>query len=308
MSEVLAPPPSNLDALVAAPPGYTTWDGPYINTNFLQSAYDYKKDAWGVLYTYNGGVTITSTGSGDNITRQLANAASDLTSNIIQGTVLDAESVPPGLYSGSVNISISYPDGTGSTTTTTINPSAGGNYTFTNIPIGNHALTTVNTTTNDTVFSYVTFPPKSTVVDNIRFGSALWAAGSASSGDALQYVAGSAKTTGAHGENVEFKIFNDTGQNITISWLEATYTHSPTAYYEEVKWGLSSVANQTSPRFASGDRADFSSSKAINNGSTKTVELRKFNTAQSGGGSDENMANSSFTVLFSDGSTISFDI
>ncbi len=298
--------PANLDALVTSPGGYTTWKGPYIKNNFVQATDDYKKDAWNVLYTYNGGVTIISTGSGSDITKQIANASSDLTNNSVQGVVLDVEGIPPGIYNVDVDITITYPDGTGGTTTATINPSAGGNYSFTGIPIGNHTIMAVNTPTNDTLISYITMPPKSNVIDNLRFGSALWAAGNGSSGNSLQYVSGSAQVEGS--DNVEFDISNNTGSDVTIDWLKATYVRDPAAYYERIRWGGSTVANSSSPRYASGAQANFSNSKTINDGSTITIKLQNFNTAQSGSGSDANMAGVSFTMLFSDSSQISFSL
>jgi prepilin-type N-terminal cleavage/methylation domain-containing protein len=298
--------PGTLDALVANPGGYSTWNGPYIKNNFTQANDDYKKDAWNILYTYSGDVTITSTGSGSNITKQLANAASDLTNSTIQGVVVDVEGIPPGTYSTDVNISINYPDGTGGTTTASTNPSSNGSYSFTGIPIGNHAITAVNAPTNDTLFAYVTVPPKSTVINNLRFGSALWGAGNASSGDQIQYVSGSAVIQGTY--NVEFRIFNNTGENVALNWLKATYVRNPVAYFERVRWGNTSIAYSASPRYASDQQVNFSSSRTINDGTTVTIKMQGFNTALSGAGSGANMSGVSFTVLFSDSSLITFSL
>lgn len=301
--------PPDLDALMSAPSGYATWNGPYISNNFVEATDDFKKDGWGVSYAYTGGLTITSTGSGSNITRQIAGDVNDLTANSIRGTILDAESIPPGTHSGELDITIQYPNGSGSLTSQTVNPSASGNYILTGLPMGNHTITTVYTTTNDTVLSYVTLPPRSSVINNIRFGYALWAGsggGSGSSGG-IEYVTGSAVTAGG-GNDVEFDITNNSGASITVEWLEADYTHTPTAYFERVRWDNGNVAFQTSPRFASGDRVNFGSFKTLNDGSTVTIKLQDFNTSQSGGGSSTNMAGSSFTVTFSDGSSISFTI
>ncbi|MEW5925036.1 MAG: prepilin-type N-terminal cleavage/methylation domain-containing protein [Candidatus Zixiibacteriota bacterium] len=300
--------PPDLDALSAAPSGYATWNGPYISSNFVEATDDFKKDGWGIEYAYNGGLTITSTGSGSNITRQLAGDITDLTSNSIRGTILDVESIPPGTHSTDLDVIIEYPDGSGSLTTQTINPSPSGNYVLTGLPIGNHTVTAVYTTTNDTVLSYVTVPPRSSVINNIRFGYPLWAGGGGSGGGSgVEYVTGSAVATGG-GHDVEFDITNNSGSSITIDWLEAEYTHSPTAYYERVRWDNASVVFQSNPRLASGDRANFGSSKTLTDGSTITVKLQDFNTAQSGGGSPANMSGTTFTITFSDGSSISFTI
>lgn len=227
--------PPDLDALVAAPSGFSTWKGPYISNNFVEASDDFKKDGWGVEYAYGGGLTITSSGSGSNLTKQLAADITDLTANSIRGTILDAESIPPGTHSGEVDVIIEYPDGAGSMSMLTVNPSPSGNYSLAGLPMGNHTVTVVSTTTNDTVFSYVTVPPRSSVINNIRFGYALWSGGGGpGGGSGVEYVAGSAITTNG-GRDVEFNITNNSGANITIDWLEAVYTHSPTAYYERVR-------------------------------------------------------------------------
>ncbi len=298
--------PPNLDALVSNPGGYATWKGPYTKNNFVQATDDYKRDGWNVLYTYNGGLTIISTGSGSNITKQIANASADLLNNGVHGVILDVEGIPPGVYNSDVDITITYPDGAGGTTTASVNPSTSGNYSFSGIPIGNHTIVAVNTPTHDTLISYITMPPKSSVVNNLRFGSALWGAGNSSSGNSLQYVSGSAHPE--NGEDIQFDIFNDTGTNIDIDWLKATYVRSPAAYYERVRWGNSTVVNNSSPRYASGSQASFSNSKTINDGSTITIKLQNFNTSQNGNGSNANMSGISFTILFSDSSQISFSL
>jgi prepilin-type N-terminal cleavage/methylation domain-containing protein len=298
--------PPNLDALVTQPSGYTTWKGPYIRNSFNQASEDFKRDAWNALYSYNGGVTIVSTGSGSNITKQIAGAASDLTNNTIQGIVVDALSNPPGTQNNNVNISITYPNGTGATTTATVHPSGNGNYTFSGLPVGLRTITAVNTPTNDTIISYVSILPKSTIIDNIKFGSALWQVSGGSSGDGLQYVTGSASLTG--NDNVNFNIYNNTGSDVEITWLKATYTHTPAAYFERVRWGNATIANSTNPRFASGTQVNFSGSRTINNNSTVTIRLQNFNISQSGSGAAANMAGTSFDILFSDSSLISFSL
>ena len=61
--------PSNLQALYENPGSYDTWNGPYVETGFTQDSTGFKTDEWGTAYDYSGGITITSTGSGSNITK-----------------------------------------------------------------------------------------------------------------------------------------------------------------------------------------------------------------------------------------------
>lgn len=298
--------PHNLDALVNRPGGYATWKGPYIRNSFNQASEDYKRDAWNTLYTYTGGVTIISTGSGSNITKQYANSVSDLTGNTIQGVVLDANSNPPGSQNGNVSMIITYPDGAGSTTSSSVNPSTNGNYSFAGIPIGNQTIRAINSPTNDTLISYVTVLPKSTIINNMKFGSSIWQASGASSGNSLEYVSGSASTN--HSSDVQFDIYNNTGAGVTVDWLNASYSHTPAAYYDAVMWGHTAVANTYYQRYASGTQVNFNASKTINNGSTVTIQLQHFVDRQNGGGYPVNMTGTTFTVTFSDSSVVIFSL
>jgi type IV pilus assembly protein PilA len=312
--------PPNLDALIKAPSGfatttsamatsgYKTWKGPYIKNSFTQAADDYKRDGWNILYAYDGGVTITSTGSGSKITKQFANDAADLIKNTIQGVVLDGAGNPPGVKNTDVDITITYPDGSGSTTSAASNPSTNGSYSFAGIPVGNHTILAINTPTNDTLVSYVTVLPRSTIINNVKFGSALWQASSASSGNGLQYSPGSARFDPHDNSTFQFDVFNNTGSDVTISWLNASYSHNPAAYYEEVNWGHNSVASVTNHRFGSGIQVDFNNPRTINNNSTITVELRRFVNKENGNAQSVNMAGTTFTITFSDDSIITFSL
>jgi type II secretory pathway pseudopilin PulG len=170
--------PPNLDALVANPGGYSTWGGPYIQNDFVEDADDYKKDAWGDLYTYAGGVTILSSGGGSPITRQLAQNISDLTSNTANGTICDGLGSSPGDSALSVVVTIYYPDGGGNTTSSSTNPSPAGTFSFPNsIPVGNHLVRAVYSATNDTTSKYVSVTPGSGAYCELRFAGGIWSGG-----------------------------------------------------------------------------------------------------------------------------------
>ena len=168
--------PPNLDALVTNPGGYATWRGPYIQNDFTQNPNDFKTDGWGNPYTYTGGVTITSSGSGGNsLTKRFANAIPDLTSNTAQGIVTDAQGDAPGSANSNVSIRISYPNGTGGTATSSTSPNPNGNYSFTNIiPQGVRTVTAIYTPTNDTIVRTVVVLPKSTTLLDFKFRGNLW--------------------------------------------------------------------------------------------------------------------------------------
>lgn len=170
--------PPNLDALATNPGGYSTWSGPYVQSGFVEDADDYKKDAWGDLYTYTGGVTISSNGGGSPITRQFAQNVSDLTSNTVTGNVYDGLGFSPGDSASNVTVTIYYPDGSGNTTSSFTNPSSAGAFSFPNlIPVGNHLVRAVYSATSDTTSRYISIIPGTDAYCELRFAGGIWSGG-----------------------------------------------------------------------------------------------------------------------------------
>jgi len=167
--------PTNLDALYSNPGSYSTWNGPYIENRFSQTADDYKKDAWGVGYTYSGGVDITSTGSGSNIIRKLANSTGELLLNEVTGVVYDLDGTPPGdTYKDSVSIDLIVPDGVGGMATATTTPDAGGYFSLDSTPIGNHDIEIIYIPDDDTLKRFVTVLPSSSIYGEYYLPSNVW--------------------------------------------------------------------------------------------------------------------------------------
>lgn len=159
--------PPTLTAL-AQNPGYSTWDGPYVDAN------GYLTDAWNVAYAYSG-INIQSTGSGSAIDKKVAATASELLANSVMGFVTDANRQPPGtIYRDSITVLLAYPDGSGGATAAAITPSADGGFTFNNVPIGNHQLRVVYLPQADTMMYPVCVPPATTVKLDIAFPADLW--------------------------------------------------------------------------------------------------------------------------------------
>jgi prepilin-type N-terminal cleavage/methylation domain-containing protein len=298
--------PSSLDNLVTNP-GLGTWNGPYVTGYFSEDATGYKKDAWGNTYGFTNGITISSTGGGATaMTRSAASAAGDLTSNGVSGTVTDAAGNPPGDSSVAVTVRITYPDGAGSTTTATANPGSGGGFYFSAIPIGNHTVEAIYRATDDTVVAFASVLPKTGANLSLRLpGNSFAAGGGGGSGSgAIEYVSGSAQTTGGQNNYVQFDITNTGTADVSVSSLSASY--SPAAYFQVVKWSSATVFNESSPRAGSGDTCPFSSVQSIAAGAMLTVEINIFYD-QPTGGSSYDITNTDFTVTFSDGSVISFN-
>lgn len=303
--------PSSLDNLITNP-GLGTWNGPYITGQFAQDTQGFKKDAWGNTYTFTNGITIASTGGGSTpMTKSAAAVASELTSNTVSGTVTDAAGNPPGDSSVAVNVTITYPDGAGSTTTSTVSPGSGGAFSFSGIPIGNHRIDGVYRATDDTVTAFVSVLPKVGATVSLRLPGAPFAASGVGGGGGggtgtgtIEYVSGTAETTGGQKNNISFDVTNTGTADINVEWLQAVYT--PTAYFQVIKWNSAAVFNEGSPRAGSGDTCPFATPQAIAAGETLTVELNKFY-GQPTGGSSYDMTNTDFTVMFSDGSAIAFN-
>lgn len=165
--------PPNLEALVANPGDYATWDGPYVQSGFQQHPSDFKQDAWGTEYNFTGGVTLASVGSGNAITRQIAPSTASLLQNSVVGTVTDGLNNAPGDSSAALSVALIYPNGSGDRTTAFAQPSTGGSFGFHDmVPVGNHLLRVIYHA--DTVERYISVLPASSAVSNIRLPGDLW--------------------------------------------------------------------------------------------------------------------------------------
>ncbi len=164
--------PSNLDALMSNPGGYTTWNGPYLSAG--ASSGDFKKDGWNADYIY-GGTTIRSVGSGSTIDKQVASNTTELLNNVVSGYVVDAANRAPGAtYKDSLRLSLLYPNGSGGTAVVSIYPGADGQFSFSNIPIGQHTLRAIYLPDADTVTFKTTVYPGNTAKLSITFPANLW--------------------------------------------------------------------------------------------------------------------------------------
>lgn len=296
--------PPNLDALMVNPGSFATWNGPYIDNRFVQTAADYKQDAWQVDYQYNAGTSITSTGSGEPISRQFAGSTSHLLQNSLSGNLYNSSGGPPGaLYKDSIVTTLSYPDGVGGIRTVLVAPDMSGYFTIDSLPIGNHDLTVIYRPTNDTLRRFITVLPGSRVYEDIRMPFSSWAA----SGGGLEYVTGSVVVTGAGPfcDGVQFDIINNGTSSVDISSIRLSWT-SPVSYYKRSMFGSTEIFNSQSPRNGTDDMVTFSPI-VIGSGVTVTIAFELFAENPTGsGGNKINMQNTDFAVLLSDGSSFNF--
>ncbi|MEW5795252.1 MAG: prepilin-type N-terminal cleavage/methylation domain-containing protein [Candidatus Zixiibacteriota bacterium] len=293
--------PPNLDALYTNPGGYATWNGPYVANRFTQTADDFKTDAWGVTYNYSG-VSLTSTGSGSNIVRRVANSTAELLLNSVSGTVTDLSGTPPGsVYCDSVEVQLFYPDGAGAVTGVTGYPDAGGYFAFDSLPIGNHRIAIVYTPTGDTLHRIVSIAPGSSPYSEYHLTSDVWY--DTTGGGGIIFVPAS-DTLVADCHGFTFWILNTSGGPVDISSLTLSYT-GLTGYYRYVKWSGATVFDENNPANGSGDLAPFTTSRTIADGESIEIMIDVFK-SNPVGGAGVDVDNTAFTVTLSDGSTFEF--
>ena len=175
--------PPDLDALYANPGGYSTWNGPYIQDAFSAGGggTQFRRDAWGALYAYSGGISITSNGGTSVLTRRFAGSTGELLHNRVLLTFSDLDYTPPGDdHKDSVEIRLTYPDGAGATTSRSVNPGRDGSAGFDSIPIGIHTLQIIYLPLMDTMSRLVNVSPGKDYYADIRYHSDLWNAGASS--------------------------------------------------------------------------------------------------------------------------------
>jgi type II secretory pathway pseudopilin PulG len=152
--------PSSLNALRTNVGSRPTWDGPYLLIEHSQDTLSYLLDAWGTAYSYSGGNTITSTGSGSNIIKKIANNTADYLRNTVTGTVTDIAGAAPGAVKyDSVKILIDVPSGASGTVVKSYKPNSSGQFTLDSIPAGIRRIRAVYTPANDTAQLYYPVMP-----------------------------------------------------------------------------------------------------------------------------------------------------
>ena len=301
--------PPTLDALVQNP-GYATWNGPYVKSDYTGYNDDFKRDAWGQAYLYSAATTIQSIGGApDTLTRVLISSVTDLTNNTVSCQITDAAGNPPGDSASNVQVIISYPNGAGGTRDSIAVPNKSGSVSFSGcVTAGNRTVKAIYQSTNDTVQTVVSVLPRSTAQATLRFPGAIWAATSGGSGGgatSMQLIPGTVVLSGTTHSNLRFSIENPTSASKLITSIKVT--HDKVAYYRRVIWGSTTVFNNNAARAASGQTVTFTSGMPISPfGGTTQIQINEFRTTSSGASSLVNMSTTPMTVEFSDGSSITF--
>lgn len=173
--------PPNLQALLQNP-GLATWNGPYLPSAIAEDTVGFKLDEWGKAYSYDGTITLTSTGGGSPLSQKLGRTADDLLVNDVDGSIVDNAGSPPGsVYADSVQIEIRYPDGAGAILTRAIHPGSSGLFSLDSLPVGRHLLRVIYLPEVDTLQRLVTVLPRNRGSLTYRFAESYFTAGAGSS-------------------------------------------------------------------------------------------------------------------------------
>ncbi len=169
--------PPDLDALYRNPGGFSTWDGPYVSSGFIQDTLGHKIDEWGQPYAYSGALTITSTGSGNSITLEIPGTVDDYLYNSVRAIVTDQGGNPPGAaLRDSVTLILTHPDGSGGMRTCAANPDPTGMAVIDSVPAGNHRMLLIFEPTTDTLTRYLNILPGHRETCRFKFASDLFSA------------------------------------------------------------------------------------------------------------------------------------
>lgn len=298
--------PPNLDALVTNPGGYSTWDGPYLKGRISEDLIGFKKDEWGTNYSYAMGTSISSTGSGTTITSKISDASSDYLLNSLNGTIKDKnDSLPGVIYQDSVKINIVLPNGSGGLLTKSINPNSVGAFTFDSLPAGSHLIEAIYEPNADTLTRQITILPKHKSSVSYNFAQGYFNSIVISDSMITEITGLDTIYASTDCNNLSFWINNNTGLDIVVTSMTISWS-SPNAYYSQIKWNGTTKYTSNNPRTGSGSVANFNTAVIITDGSQIKIEILGFKNSISGGSSEVDMSNTTFTILFSDGST--FDI
>ncbi|HVP07235.1 MAG TPA: hypothetical protein VMS71_05265, partial [Candidatus Acidoferrum sp.] len=217
------------------------------------------------------------------------------------------DSLPGSIKKDSLDIYVTYPNGSGGTSTKLYHADASGQFQLDSIPAGRQALKIVYLPSDDTLMRYATVLPRQKINNPKLYKLASsFSAGSDSSSSYLTKVAGSDSVYSSGCTSVCFWIANNTGSSKTISSIKLSWP-SPTAYYATIYWDNTIVFNKAgSPRGVSGTTYSFSAGQTIADGQQVRIRIADFASHNSnGGGGNENMTNANLSVLFSDGSSLS---
>ena len=279
------------------------WTGPYLETDIVETIAAAGIDAWGTDLSYDNTHFLDSD-FGANALGKLISFGSDGIAGGNDDITLhffDAEiqSRVQGYVRDDdkngvpgVGVTVNYPQ-TGALTSQTLQTDSLGYYFFADIPFGNRSLT---------IEPRLVLAPDTAIV------------------------------TGQSNDTVELVVKNFASTDTTITSMVIEFSIQPPDYFDTLRLGNTTVFNNLSPRFASGDTASSFSETVggtglvtesvqiriqssitdvadivigdIGRGSSLTIEMQDFEDVATGNGNDVDMTGVIFEITFSDGSVV----
>ena len=306
--------PESLKELVENTTGSPYWRGPYFKVAYGVEDSSYRFDGWGGEYTYNNSLGWIQSGGGGkySMTVKVADSLSQLTDNIITGTITDIDDAPPGSNSAltplTVTLHFNNPEVHGGDGDTTAIADVDGHYEFSltsttpggrvGVPIGIHKLV-ARWGTKDSLVRWVTVVPRSKTVVDFKFPVSFWKKLRLTypvtiSGDSLGFL---------------IKVLNSQSDSVTVSNLRFT-SGSDSLYMRNFYIGSAPplYAPPGLPGWGPGGTVDFVPPVTVPPQHTVELFFNDFHVDPLGGDDPVKVTGHTFQFVFSDGSEITVDI
>ena len=273
------------------------WNGPYLESSFVQDTDGNITDGFGNSYIYSTAKTVSA--DGDSVYATItSNGADGSTGGAGVNADINVEIFKSDLY-GSVYgniydvndfgmdnaiLTLYYADGSGGITNSSVMTANDGFYFFARIPFGLNSARIAPSGGIETHAHRVVVRSPVNPQPNIF-------------GVGTLYLTGTATATGPGNQIVDFNIRNELGSSINLIDFRATYTHgSLTPTYDELRLDGNPIWTAGATRAGSGSQLASVAGGAwtnstLNNNTTYAFTLRDF---QDGGNDD--MSGVSFTV------------
>jgi len=219
--------PDSPAELVKNTTGSIYWHGPYFKLMRAGDTASYRYDGWGGIYTFNpSNGWLAASGNGKfPMTVKVADTITQLSDNIVAGTITDIDDAPPGtntvLTPLTVTLYYNNPDVHGGNADTTAVPDIDGHYEFSltsttpggriGVPIGVHKMV-AKWGNRDSLIRWVTVVPRSRTIVDFKFPISFW--------KKLRMVGTPTLTPDNKGFLI--KILNSQSDSVTVSYLSFT--------------------------------------------------------------------------------------
>jgi len=304
--------PDSLAELVKNTTGSIYWHGPYFKLMRAGDTASYRYDGWGGIYTFNpSNGWLTASGNGKfPMTVKVADTITQLSDNIVAGTITDIDDAPPGtntvLTPLTVTLYYNNPDVHGGNADTTAVPDIDGHYEFSltsttpggriGVPIGVHKMV-AKWGNRDSLIRWVTVVPRSRTIVDFKFPISFW-----------KKLRLTLPVTVMVPESTGFlvKVMNSQSDTAVVSWL-AFLSSSDSLYLRSFQIGgdhCGTPVPSGNEGFGPGDTILFSSPVSIPPNGLVELIFSDFHVDPLGNDPPAKVTGHTFKFVFSDNSEI----